>query len=268
MKFHQRLPAPDLRPFVKFYWVVEAADPATLAPETVVPDGCMEMIFHFGSPFEAVHGNGPAERQPGGFVGGQITRSIVIRPTGAIGMLGVRFRPAGARPLLGMPMDELAGQTVDVADLFGTTGGRVVEKLADARSADARIDIVETFLRRRAAQARAVRPLAQAATDALESSHGRVSVQQLAAEFGVSTRHLNRTLCRDVGLGAKACARIMRLQFALARLKHRGGATLTEIGADAGYFDQAHFIRDFRDFCGVSPGRFAGERRELLDGGD
>ena len=265
MKFVKRLPSHDLRQLVKFYWVVEDAVPASLEPETVVPDGCMEMIVHFGRPFESVHDARAAVVQPRGFVGGQITRSILIRPTGSIGMLGIRFHPAGARALAKMPMDRAAGETIDVTDLVGAAGRRMVERVCEAATAAGRIAVVEAFLRSLCRDARQPNTLARAAIAALTRSHGRASVRQLAAGLDISERQLNRTLRREVGLGAKSYGRIVRLQYALDRIRHDRDSTLTRIAAAAGYFDQAHFIKDFRSFCGVSPGAFLTQRHALME---
>ncbi len=198
-------------------------------------------------------------------IGGQITQSIAIRPTGPIGMLGVRSHPFGTQPLLKLPMDSLAGETVNAADLLGSAAADTVERLMTAGGVEARFDVVESFLLQLLHRANAVDPLARASIDALTTSHGAVAVHRLAADLQVSPRHLNRVLRRQVGLGAKSFARIMRLQFAPKAVRNGEATTLTDAACAAGYFDQAHFIRGFRAFCGTSPGRLIGERHVLAD---
>ncbi len=265
MRFGQRKPCRALQHLVKFYWMVEDATAGDAAAEVVIPDGCMEMIFHFGTPFSSdVHGDNYAVH-PRAFVGGQITQSIRIRPAGPIGMLGVRFHPFGAQPLLKIAMDEIAGETVDATDLFGASALHTVERLMEADGVEPRFDVVESFLLRLTCGEAAVDPLARSSIEALTMSHGSIPVHRLAAQMHVSPRHLNKMLRRHVGLGAKSFARIVRLQFALASIRGGSASTLTDAACAAGYFDQAHFIRDFRVFCGANPRAYLGERHALAE---
>jgi len=166
---------------------------------------------------------------------------------------------------MGLPMDILTEETVDVVDLFGAQGHEVIERLMETRNPEKRFATVETFLLRLARNESKVSPLAQAAIAELTRSRGSTAIQALATEFQVSRRHLGLTLRRHVGLGTKSYARIMRLQYSLAAIRNDSHSTLTEVGLEAGYFDQAHFIKDFRDFCGVSPREFARQEHNLAD---
>ena len=91
---------------------------------------------------------------------------------------------------------------------------------------------------------------------------GRVSVAELACAVGLSTRQLERAFRERVGLGPKTFLRLVRFQRALALLR-RPGASLAAIAARCGYFDQAHLVRDFREFAHESPGRFRAAQGEL-----
>lgn len=181
-------------------------------------------------------------------------------------MLGVRFHPFGAQPLLKLAMDEIAGATIDLVDLLGAPAREAIERLIGASAPAARFDVVESLLLRLAGSAAPADPLTQAFVGMMTALHGNVPVHQVAARLRVSPRHLNRTLRRHVGLAPKALARILRLQHTLGEVGSGRAATLTDAAYSAGYFDQAHFIRDFQDVCGVSPGAFLGEPHALSDG--
>lgn len=262
--YRQRVPCRALRHLVKCYWLVESPASVPGAVETVVPDGCMEMIFHFGAPLsEAKAGLAPAVH-PRAFVGGQIREAIDLHATGAIGMLGVRFHPYGAHPLLEVSMDEIAERTVDLTDLAGPRARALVERLREAGDHETRFALAEGFLLALLDHARDPDSLTRRAVGLLAAAEGGTSVRDVARALAVSERHLNRRLHRHVGLSAKSLARILRLQRALRAVRSGEAATLTDAASAAGYFDQAHFIKDFRAFCGTTPSRFLAGRRELL----
>jgi len=87
----------------------------------------------------------------------------------------------------------------------------------------------------------------------LVSSGGRASIGAIVGEVGCSQRHLIAQFKEEIGLSPKTLARVLRFGRAVRIIKQKGGARLTEIAGDCGYYDQAHFSRDFREFAGVTP---------------
>src|SRR5262245_27266770 len=90
------------------------ADDFGAAIQPVLPDGCPELVIHVGDAFERVHSDGSVERQPATLIAGQLTGQLSLRATGRISVVGVRFHPDGAAPLLGTPQRELAGLTIGI----------------------------------------------------------------------------------------------------------------------------------------------------------
>lgn len=192
-------------------------------------------------------------------VSGPRTRALFksVRPIPLA--LRIRFRPGGLAPFLGVPMNAIADRFVHAHELWGTDGSALRDALLAARSDEQRVRLVEAALVERAArtpepvQAR----LARRAMAALSDPTKPVRVDALASTLGVSDRHLRRAFSETVGIGPKAFARVARLQRALARM--HGSATWTSIAADAGYYDQAHMIAEFRALVGTTPAAFARE---------
>jgi AraC-like DNA-binding protein len=106
--------------------------------------------------------------------------------------------------------------------------------------------------------------LAAASARRILESRGRVRVRELAADFGVGERRLQRAFEHAVGLTPKRLARVARLQAA-ARCLHHGGDPLVEVAAKCGYADQSHFTHEFRELTGLAPGAFAAERHGLAE---
>jgi AraC-like DNA-binding protein len=166
----------------------------------------------------------------------------------------LQFKPGWSTPLLGVPANALTDRVVPLADIWGRSGGDLCLELLAARSLSEVVDRLSRAIAVRAYQT--IEPasawLARRAVRLLEGDE--VRVESVAKTLGVTPRHLRRAFTESVGIGPKDFARTVRLQRAL-----RTAATSHDwarIAADAGYYDQAHLIADFRDLVGLTPAAF------------
>jgi AraC-like DNA-binding protein len=159
--------------------------------------------------------------------------------------------PLGARRFFGMPMSEITGQTVELEDLIGPVAGQLAERLAEAPDWPTRIDLFERAIAERVLAAPPVASELEWAWERLLESDGAAPIGALAAELGWSRRHLAVRFRDELGMPPKALARLLRFERAVKRL--RAGDDLADLALDAGYYDQAHFNRDFRAFAGTTP---------------
>src|SRR5262249_43287801 len=123
MNYKERAPSPLLSKYLEAFWFVSDDGPsnASAQPERVLPDGCIEWIFHLGSPFQwCVNGN--FELQCRSFVVGELTKFILLQPTGPTVTMGVRFRPGGAYRFIPAPLHLFTDDTVPTEDVWGTDG--------------------------------------------------------------------------------------------------------------------------------------------------
>jgi AraC-like DNA-binding protein len=177
--------------------------------------------------------------------------------------LQVNFTPVGARLVFGVPLAELTNRCVGVAEVFGADGPRLVDALGEAAGWPARFALVDQFLTERLARAPALPPWVRWVWRRIDEAGGAVEVGALARELGYSRKHVMTQVREHLGLSPKLLARVHRFDRVLRALQAGGRAI--EAAYDAGYFDQAHLIRDFRQFAGAPPGDFL--RRALPDGG-
>jgi methylphosphotriester-DNA--protein-cysteine methyltransferase len=170
-------------------------------------------------------------------------------------VLLVRFTAPGAAAIFRQPLDEFANATLDLDAVLGGQGrlGRLHEQLAEAPNHGARIALVEDLLLAQAGDARPD-PLVAAAVASIERTGARVRIETLARRIGLSQSALERRFRRIVGASPRKFASLVRLQHVL-RLRD-AGIDLTTIAHAAGYFDQSHFIKDFRRFTGLAPASF------------
>ncbi len=258
MEYREYLPAPALAPYVKCYWVLRAPQTA-LTVERIFPDGCTELIFHRGGRFANVGADGRLSEQPKSLYYGQLECFIILRRARRVETIGVRFHPAGAAPLLRVAANETSGHSVGFVDLGGRPAGELEERVHDAASARHAMRRIESYLLARLDNACSIDPAITAALARITATSGSASVEELARSAGLGMRQLERRFAAGVGLSPKRLATVTRLQRAFALIEAGGCTPLTEVAHACGYFDQSHFIRDFRRLAGLSPSRFLRE---------
>lgn len=254
MHYAEYTPLPVLAPFVDRLWTLEGhASMLGGALQPVLPDGRPELILHLGDQFERVHLDGREERQNDLLFAGQMTSQLVLRPTGAIRVLGIRLEPFGAAALFRVPQFELAGMTLDLGAVSAPLA-RALRQVQETASSLADVaasaqDALVPFVMQSRPDPRIRHAVAE-----IKRLRGSVSVDRLAECTGLTRRHLERQFQQQVGVGPKRLARITRFQRAVQLLEgldcsQRGTVT----AAACGYADQAHFIRDFRALAGCPP---------------
>jgi len=235
--------SPDLRRLVASHWAVTWA----------LPDG--EARRSEVLPHPAVHL--VAERD-GVWVYG-VPRAIDSRVLEGTGFaVGARFRPGAFGALVDRPVRELTGRKVGAAAVFGEAGAGLERAASKAATTGERVAAVEAFLLARLPKPTAEAELVRALVDDIAAAPPGTAVADVAARHGVSTRTLQRLFARHVGVGPKWVLRRLRMHDALEALGGgRGDTDWTRFALELGYFDHAHFIRDFRAVVGCSPAQYA-----------
>jgi AraC-like DNA-binding protein len=171
----------------------------------------------------------------------------------------LHLTPLGARALLGLPAGELASTVVELNALLGPVAGELVERLRSAHTWTDRFIELDAVLARIAKQRHGPAPELWWAWQRLAASHGQVEVATLAGEVGWSRRHLSEQFRREFGLTPKVAGRVMRFEIAHRLLKAPHRPALADVAARAGFYDQAHLHREWRELAGCTPTRWLAE---------
>ena len=191
-------------------------------------------------------------------VAGPRTRALFKNATGVARVVILQFKPGWSTPLLGVAANALTDRIVLLEDIWGRPGGDLCRELLEAASLPEVLDRLSRAIATRThrtfepASAR----LARRAVRLFERDE--VRVESVAERLGVTARHLRRAFTESVGIGPKDFARTVRLQRAVRMAST--SKDWVRIAADAGYYDQAHLISDFRELVGLTPGAFRGVR--------
>ncbi|HTX33699.1 MAG TPA: helix-turn-helix transcriptional regulator [Bryobacteraceae bacterium] len=233
--YREIAPSPRFAAAIECFWTGHS-DGGT---HRVTPDGCADILL-----------SGGALRLVGPMTG---WRDFALEPGERL--FGVRFRPGRWRAVAGPPADRLTDRLLPMDDLWGARAARLGGQLAEARSAAQAIHAVEAALPAPADASPIERALAW-----MERRRGAVSMDELASHAGLSPRQLRRVCLERTGLTPKFLARVLRFRHAQERLAAqrppvpgRAPSALVDLALDCGYYDQAHFIHEFREFSGRTP---------------
>src|ERR1044072_7136909 len=234
MNYCEIKPRSTLSRFVECFWTLESDAPAT-NPERILPDGCVELILNFGAEFSQ-HCEGRQQLQPRNFLVGQMTGPILISPTGTVQVIGIRFHPGGTLPFLRLPLHEIADQVVELGALSSKLERDLLHATTRSASLSEKITAIEEFLTSELLSQKHDQRLMMLAAG-IVGSGGLVSVDQLANDAGISSRQLERRFLREVGLGPKLLARIIRFQQVFRAVEQCNSAWAT-VAIVCGYYDQ------------------------------
>jgi AraC-like DNA-binding protein len=243
----------SLRPYVREYI---GGSEETFAPlcRRELPTEIAPLIINFGAPFRIFDQENPARwTEHRSFVTGAFDTYVLVGSTGAYSCLQVNFTILGMRLFLGRPLREVANQVVSLDDVFGSEAMRLTLRLYEAPTWDMRFDILDRVIARRVSSARIPPPAVSWIWNRLVRSGGQLEINWLAQQVGWSHKHVVSQVTEQIGLAPKTIARVLRFGRAAELLKVSERGRLAEIANDCGYYDQAHFTRDFRAFAGVSP---------------
>jgi AraC-like DNA-binding protein len=247
-----RDPHPALRALVTGYWgYTEEHSPPLQRRE--LPSGDVVLVVGFGDELRFPEVGDECRS----FVAGLTEASVVTETVGRAAGMQVNLTPLGTFALLGVPMHTLANRAVDLADVL-SAADELEERLYEAPSWDVRFELVDATLLARLARAAQPAPSVAWSWQRLIATEGRVPVSRLTEELGCSRKHLASRFREQIGLTPKTAARILRFQRAVGRLA--AGVSLGRLALDCGYYDQAHFNRDFRQFAGSTPSEFLARR--------
>jgi AraC-like DNA-binding protein len=264
MVYIGRAPAPPLDAFVASIWYCEN-DPRPFGLERVLPSGAAQLIINLKEDQTRIYHLEPGTMTvtSGTVLSGVASRYGLIDTAEQEWVAGVAFRPGGTAAFFRVPAHETLDASVPLEFLWERGRAAALrEQLLEAASPCARLDILERAM----ADACRSGGLHPAVGFALREFAGRPDAVRIAAvadRAGLSPKRFIERFKESVGVSPKHFCRILRFQRALARMEEGRQVNWTRIAVDCGYFDQAHFIHDFRSFAGITPTGYEAGRTQF-----
>lgn len=258
MLYKEILPGEKLRTYVQCYYTFDSETCAEI-DDTVFPGGHMEIIFNLGdgiwksSVKDVFHPTPPIE------LWGKLTQPLAVKAVGKNKMLGIRFHAHSAAFFFNEELSEFNNQIADLRDVLGAPAKALHARLREAAGLEERIGLIEDFLLRRLAsrekKTEAIALIGRVVQE-MQNSYDPDDVETIASRYNISSRYLRKLFLQYTGVSPKLYNKISRFQQSL-QLVTENQSSLTSIAYDCGYFDQSHFIRDFKLFTGFTPSSYS-----------
>jgi AraC-like DNA-binding protein len=260
MKYQEYQAHASLADYVKCFWILEKEYTAEAPIEEVTPDACIELILNFGAPYVLQTQGLPDREMPGAFLVGLQKRPLLFRSDGTVRLVATRFYAWGALPFLASDYHSSSPVSIAQGDEWTNLSERLKPRI-DADDYDGAVAEVEDFLIGKLLTASFDLKQIQTAAQMLSREKGQFRVSELADYCNLSARQLQRQFQDIIGVSPKTLARTIRFEEIRSRLMFSPETNLTDLAYEFGYTDQAHFIHDFKEFTGKTPGEFALEMR-------
>lgn len=262
MLFRHRVPRPPLDSFVASIWIYRS-EPQPHALERILPTGAAQLIFNLKENQTRLYDPNRRLRcatTEGSVLSGVWSRYQIIDTAEQEYVAGVAFKPGGTVAFMRMPANEASNVDVPLDVLWGPHRTHALrERLLERDASEDALDAIEQALEEMLLP-RGVHP---AVAFALASFHRIPRVATIAAvtdAIGLSAKRFIERFKVDVGVTPKRYCRIRRFQRALALAHRERSIDWTQVALDCGYFDQAHFIHEFRAFSGLTPTAYQAAR--------
>lgn len=265
MKFRTYSPSKKLRGLVRFFWVFEGEQFDEPYIYRSMGDPCCELIFHYKGRFDELTECGERSKSFLSGIHAQTHRYRRFVTEEAFGIFGVYLYPFAALQLLKLSPADLTNRMPDLFSALGNKGKELEERVFLAPGTNHRIQILTSFLEQQYLKCeKDEHPAIAAVRHVIEYGHNH-TVRELADHFNLSERQFERKFKEYAGFTPKKYLRLVRFGEACNRYKEAEFKTLSKIALSCGYYDQSHFIKDFKDFSGYLPSDFFSGNAEGIE---
>lgn len=263
---HHYVPKGLLASCISVIWLSENSF-RTNGMERVLPTGTMQLIINLHDSPMLSRGSGNSGEQENiwkGIVAGASMDYLVINTASIVSCLGVVFKPGGAAPFFQLPLTEVRNQRIPLDELWGEENIVLHEQLLAAKSPQACFRTLERFLEHKLGSTFDAgcksKPFISHAVNQLTLSPGDRSLERLKEQSGYAETRFINLFSGEVGLTPKQFFRVQRFQRVLRNLFNSRDADWPDLALQFGYYDQAHFIHEFKTFTGITPGQYYNKR--------
>lgn len=263
---HQK-PRWPLSDFIDILWLYDGIT-TTHERERLLPSGTMEIVINLLEDEIRVYDRetlGPAQRFRGAVMIGPHSEYFVIDTAQQTSVAGIHFKPGGGFVFVRPPAGEFHNSHVGLDDVWGGAACEMRERLLEAKGSDEKFCVMEDCLIDRLTRPPARHPAVDYALDHFHGRAGTQTVSQVTEQIGLSPRRFIQLFSDQVGYTPKLFCRIRRFQEVLKSIHRLRNVDWAGVALSCGYFDQAHFVRDFRAFSGINPTSYLATHTEHLN---
>lgn len=250
-------PHPEFKDFIQCYWTLNCFDADVLQEFSYLAlDAGLNIVFNLSDPIEFKIDESTPVTTDKDFIIGSLARSLRIKLSGGVSLFAVSFTPEGLYPFFSMPPVDLSDFCVEIEEIWELNGLGITTLIHNTNSSlESLIQTFEEFFLNRMNNFRRHSLNVEKAVGIIRSHKGKISVETIANRLQISSRQLERKFMERIGIPPKQLCKIFRIKNVLIHL-NADRYDLATLAIESGYFDQSHFIHEFKFFTGHSPAAY------------
>ncbi|MEO1032123.1 MAG: helix-turn-helix domain-containing protein [Bacteroidota bacterium] len=262
--YFQKEASPKLSGIIKGFWQIDKKEDISIVREKIIPDGYPELIFHYGDPYKT-NINGVWQVQELNLIAGQIKNHFFLENSGRSKIFGIKLQPWGLNELLDINMSELTDKVVEIPI-------EVLEKLAPVQKIGTstltfteKVSNIEDWFVEFLSSLNLNHFKGQDAVQLIIKDQGKTNLKEIRNDIGISERSLERYFKAKIGLSPKYFSRIIRFSHIFKLAKSDNKMDWLDIVFLSGFYDQSHFIKNFKEFTGEDPSKYGFDEKNLAN---
>jgi AraC-like DNA-binding protein len=266
MPVHFAKPSKTLAPYIKRYWAIEnVLDKSEICVQRIIPTGLPELLLYFTPRPKILTEN--KELSDNFALFGHQNGFYDMELTGELSVFSIVFQPQGLMQFFNFPLSEICNRNVSLKDINRQSGRDLEEQMSEVSTFQQKVNIVETYLFDLLKnnfddfKFRRINHIA----GLIKQTHGNINVNQMASEVCLCRKQFERIFAEHIGISPKQYLKIIRFQSAIFQKQKNNNLNMTELSYESGYFDQSHFINDFKSLSGLTPKQYFSENEVCSD---
>ena len=260
MFFKRIAPDPALEHIIECFWIMENKDPVPIK-QKIIPDGFTEIIFHFNDPYRIKLGK-QWQLQSKNLLAGQIRKHFLLENTGTASILGIKFRPTSLTQLYNLDMCLLTDKVVDIRVLKHPAP--LIRAVHASDDHYERVYLLNEYFKNLPMVKNWQQMPVDKAVDLISKKNGMITITEVCEVAGIGERQLENLFKKYIGLSPKFFSRIIRFNY-IFQLVQKDDQNWTSLAYEAAYYDQSHFIRNFRSFTGERPSAYSFDEKNMAN---
>ena len=256
------MPNRFLQPYISKIWIFESKYGIPKSDlKLIAPNGEMKLVIPYKNNMRSTIENKSKEHKEASFIIiGQMTKAAIIESEIDFGSIGIDFKPYGAYKFFPFPLSEITNYVYHAPDLFTRMGSELQDRLSEISGINEKVRFIEEFLLKQMLELNKDDSITELAVNRIVASKGLIGVEELSEEVGYSRRHMVRKFTETIGLSPKEFSCIVRFHeiYKKYSLNSFNEEDLYEL-----YYDQSHFVKEFKRFSGMTPGEYLSQTNKF-----
>ena len=263
MVFLKKDPTHQLSGIIKNFWKIDSDGDTTIKEEKIIPDGYPEMIFHYKErPYINIDGHW--HKQGNYLLAGQIRNHFYLKNEGDVGTIAIKFQPTAFTTLFDIDMSNLTDKVIPINSILAEILSSLINIAIGNQSFETKVNLIENWFLHFLKDKKLPKSKGEQILKLILEKQGQISLEEASDNSGISTRSLERYFKKHVGVSPKFYTRIVRFSH-IFNLIQNEKFNWSDISFLAGYYDQSHFIKNFKEYTGESPSAYGFDEKNMAN---